>query len=288
MKPIFKGGVPRFFFLFLIVAALVLIVGDMNRLKIQQVRSWFSLVLTPVQWVVDLPTRVADDLSEVLVSRRFLVKENTQLRSDVLILDQKVQQMSALVAENQRLRELLNGRKRIENEVQLAELIGVNPDPFQHQVILGRGLEDGVYVGQPILDAGGILGQVVDASHYTCRVMLITDARHALPVEITRNGLRSILLGKGNLNELELEHVPDTADVRTGDLLVTSGLGGRFPYGYPVAVITEVTRDPGRPFTIVKARPTARLDKSRHLLLVKPDASARNRYLSLTENQNHE
>lgn len=270
MNLIFKGGVPKLLFFILLIVSFFFIVSDLNQSKTKDVRQGLSLLLTPIQWLVDLPTRIADDLSDVLVTRRSLVKENTQLRSDVLLLDQQVQQMTMLLEENKRLRELLKGRDRIENKVQLAELIGVNPDPFQHQVILGRGSEDSVFNGQPVLDAGGVFGQVVDVSHYTCRVMQITDSRHALPVEITRNGFRSIALGKGVLDELELEHVPDTADVRVGDLLVTSGLGGRFPQGYPVARITRVLRDPGRPFSMVKAEPTARLANSRHLLLVEP------------------
>jgi len=268
MNPIFRGGIPRLFFVILVILAIAFMVSDVNQSRTKEARGVLSLVLTPIQWLVDLPSRVADDLSGVLVSRRALVKENNQLRSEMILLEQQVQQMASLIAENVRLRELLNGRERIENEIQLAELIGVNPDPFQHQIILGKGSEDGVFIGQPVLDSRGVLGQVVDTSHYTCRVMLITDARHALPVEINRNGLRAIALGKGVLDEIELEHVPDTADVRVGDLLVSSGLGGRFPYGYPVATVTSVVRDPGRPFSIVKAQPAARLDKSRHLLLV--------------------
>jgi rod shape-determining protein MreC len=270
VKPIFKGGIPRLFFLILVILAIIFMVSDLNPSRTREARSVLSLVMTPIQWLVDMPTRIADDLSDVLVSRRSLVKDNIQLRSEVILLDEQVQQMSSLTTENLRLRELLSGRQRIKNDVQLAELIGVNPDPFQHQIILGKRQEDGVFLGQPVLDARGVLGQVVDVSHYTCRVMLITDARHALPVEINRNGFRAIALGKGTLGELELEHVPDTADVRVGDLLVTSGLGGRFPYGYPVAKVTSVLRDPGRPFSIVKATPAARLDKSRHLLLVEP------------------
>ena len=270
MSPIFKGGIPRLFFLFLVVLAFVFILGDLNQSKTRDVRNVLALVLTPVQWLVDLPTRVADDLSDVLVSKRALVKENAMLRSDVVVLDERVQQMDALISENKRLRALLNAKNRVENEVHLAELIGVNPDPFQHQIILGKGEEEGAFLGQPVLDAGGVLGQVIDVAPYTSRVMLITDARHALPVEVNRNGLRTIAIGKGKLGELELEHVPDTADIQEGDLLVTSGLGRRFPHGYPVARVASVVRDPGKPFSVVKATPTARLDKSRYLLMVEP------------------
>ena len=147
MKPIFKGGIPRLFFLILVVVSIVFMITDNSDSKAREAKSYLSLLLTPIQWLVDLPSRMADDVSDVLVSRRSLAKENEQLRSDVISLDQQVQQMEALTAENIRLRELLNGRERIPNEVKLAELIGVNPDPFQHQIILGKGSEDDVFIG---------------------------------------------------------------------------------------------------------------------------------------------
>lgn len=252
----------------LVILAALLMVADLNWPKMKEGRAWLSLLVTPLQWLVDIPSRAADGLSDVVVDRASLVRENAALHSEALALELKVQQMAALAAENIRLRELLEAGRRLEPDTRLVELIGVNPDPFQHEVILNQGSEDSVFVGQPVLDAGGVMGQVVSLAHYTSRAMLITDARSAIPVEINRNGFRSIALGKGVLDELELEHVPDTVDIREGDLLVTSGLGGRFPRGYPVARVREVIRDPGRPFTLVKAGPTARLDRSRHLLLV--------------------
>ena len=241
---------------------------DLKWAKMNQTRAYLSLAITPLQWLVDTPAQVADELSDVLITRTQLIEENRQLRQEALLLKRKVLQVSALTAENVRLRELLNGSQRLANDVTLTELIGINPDPFQHQVILNKGSEDNVYVGQAVLDAGGIMGQIIELSHYTSRAMLITDSRHAIPVEVNRNGFRSIALGNGSVDELELGHVPDTADVREGDLLVSSGLGGRFPRGYPVARITSVKRDPGQTFATVKARPTARLNKSRHILLV--------------------
>ncbi|WP_084404145.1 rod shape-determining protein MreC [Marinobacterium litorale] len=264
----FRGGAPRALFVVLLLMAILLIVADLNWSKMREGRSYLSLVVTPLQWLVDLPSRAADNLSGVLVSRATLLSENERLRTEALVLERKVQQNASLMAENIRLRELLSARERVQEPVKLAELIGVNPDPFQHEVIINRGSEEGVYAGQPVLDAGGVMGQVVSLSHYTARIMLITDARAAIPVEVNRNGFRAIALGKGVMDELELEHVADTADVRVGDRLVTSGLGGRFPRGYPVAKVTEVVRDPGQQFVQVKAVPTARLDKSRHLLLV--------------------
>lgn len=255
-------------FTFLILLCLALIAADLHWAKMRDGRAYLSLLITPLQWLVDMPGRAAGEISDLVVDRDHLLKENRQLRADALLLERKVQQVASLTAENVRLRELLNGRERIDQDVMLAELIGVNPDPFQHQVILNRGSEDGVFVGQPVLDAGGVMGQVIETTHYTCRIVMITDARHAIPVEVNRNGLRSIALGQGNHDELVLDHVADTADVREGDLLITSGLAGRFPRGYPVAKVVSVVRDPGQPFSVVKARPMARLDKSRQLLLV--------------------
>jgi rod shape-determining protein MreC len=268
MKPIFRGGLPRFGVIVLILAALALLVADLQGNSVRSLRSALSVVLTPIQWLVDIPSNIADDISTVLVERTALVKDNNQLRSSSIVLERKVQQMMVLRAENIRLRELLNASAQVDDNVQLAELIGVNPDPFQHQVILDKGSEDGVFVGQPVLDAGGIMGQVVEVSIYTNRTMLLTDGRHALPVEVVRNGMRAIALGKGSHDELDITHIPDNADIRVGDILVSSALGERFPYGYPVAKIVSAQRDSGRKFMIVKAKPLAKLNNSRYVLMV--------------------
>jgi len=268
LKPIFRGGLPRLSFILLIIIALGLLVSDHRGDSVRPVRSALSVLLTPIQWLVDIPTNIADDISMVLLERTALIKDNNQLRSSSIILERKVQQMTVLRAENIRLRELLNSSARVDDKVLLTELIGVNPDPFQHQVILNKGSEDGVFVGQPVLDAGGVMGQVVEVSLYTNRTMLVTDGRHALPVEVVRNGMRAIALGNGNHGELDVTHVPDNADIRKGDVLVSSALGGRFPYGYPLAKVVYVLRDPSRKFMIVKAKPLARLNNSRYVLMV--------------------
>ncbi|MGB0733760.1 MAG: rod shape-determining protein MreC, partial [Pontibacterium sp.] len=268
MNPIFKSGSPRFFFP-AVVLCVALVVADVSTNGVREARAYISLLLTPLQWVVDIPNRFADGVSDVVVSHSTLLKENERLKSEVLQLEQNQHKIEFLRFENQRLRRLLDARQRVADDVELVELIGVNPDPFQHQVVIDRGSEDGVVVGQPVLDAGGVFGQVVETAPYTSRVMQLTDARHALPVEINRNGYRSIALGKGEKDELELEHVSDTVDIRQGDLLVSSGLGKRFPRGYPVAIVTDVIRDPGREFSKVVAKPLSFYDTSRHLLLVK-------------------
>jgi rod shape-determining protein MreC len=152
----------------------------------------------------------------------------------------------------------------------IAELVGVSPDPARQIVILSKGSEDGVYLGQPVLDAEGLFGQVIDVSPNQSRVMLITDSTHAVPVQVNRNGVRAVADGTGLMDTLELSNLVVTTDIKVGDLLMSSGLGGGFPAGYPVATVVEVNPDPGQPFLVVKARPTARLDRSRQLLLVYP------------------
>jgi len=265
---IFRNGPSRLLFMLLILAALILIALDLNSQKFREGRNYVNLIITPLQWLVDMPARLADNVSDVVVSRSSLVAENNRLRTEALVLEQRVLQNAALTAENRRLRALLNARSRVESEVRLAELVGVNPNPFRHEILTNLGSEDGITTGQPALDAGGVMGQVISVAPLISRVMLITDSRAAVPVETVRTGFRSVLLGNGNPESLELDFVPATTDIRVGDLLVTSGLGGRFPEGYPIAEVSEVTRDPGRPFLVIRAVPTARLDKSRHLLLL--------------------
>ncbi|MBU2323899.1 MAG: rod shape-determining protein MreC, partial [Gammaproteobacteria bacterium] len=146
-----------------------------------------------------------------------------------------------------------------------------DPNPFTHRILIDKGERDGVFLGQPVLDASGLMGQVVEVMPYAARVLLLTDVTHSIPVQVNRNGLRAIATGTGNPERLELRHVADTADIKEGDLLVSSGLGQRFPAGYPVATVTEVIHDSGQPFAIVRAVPTANLNRSRYMLLVFTD-----------------
>ncbi|HEY6130962.1 MAG TPA: rod shape-determining protein MreC, partial [Halioglobus sp.] len=165
-------------------------------------------------------------------------------------------------------RALLNSSALLRDDVLVAELIGVSPDPERLQLILNKGESDGVFVGQPLIDASGLMGQVVEVSSDTSRALLITDVTHSVPVQVNRNGVRAIAEGTGALGSLEVRHVSSTTDIQPGDLLVTSGLGGRFPEGYPVAVVKEVERDTGDAFAHVLAVPSAALDRTRHVLLV--------------------
>ena len=236
-------------------------------------RSLLGVFITPVQWVSSLPGQLGGWAEGTAVSRSTLLEENKRLSHEALILKQKVQQMVALRAENNRFRELLNASEQLDDKVLVAELIGVDPDPYTHHIILNKGSEHGVFVGQPILDAQGLMGQVIDVLPYTSRVLLVADSNHAIPVQVNRNGVRAIAVGSGKLDELALIYVPDTADIKEGDQLVSSGLGSRYPKGYPLGEITTIEHDPGEPFAFVKAKPAAYLDRSRYVLMVFSKAS---------------
>ncbi|MBT3436923.1 MAG: rod shape-determining protein MreC [Oceanospirillaceae bacterium] len=250
------------------VICLSLIVADYQFQQMQQIRAWMSLAVTPVQWLVDVPQRSWTWLDERLQARDELIAENKQLRAQALLAERRVQKLASLTVENFRLRDLLNSGERLDEKVMVSELIGTNSDPFVHQIIINNGFDSNVFVGQPVLDATGVMGQVTSTSAFTSRVLLITDADHAIPVQVNRNGLRSVAYGRGHYDYLELEDLADTADIEVGDILVSSGLGLRFPKGYPVAEVIEVQHLAGQDFAKILAKPTAQLSRSRHLLLI--------------------
>lgn len=243
-------------------------VVDARFAMLQPLRSQLGLVLTPIYYVAELPVRSWDAVEQQLSSRANLIAENERLRAESLLTQRKLQKLAALTEQNVRLRELLNSSSLVDERVLVAELIGVDPNPFTQRILINKGEQDGVFLGQPVLDATGLMGQVVEVLPYTARVLLITDVSHSLPVQVNRNGLRAIATGMGSNEWLELRHVGDTADVRIDDILVSSGLGQRFPAGYPVGRVVSVERDPSQPFAEVRVAPTAQLNRSRYLLLV--------------------
>ncbi|MCK5480656.1 MAG: rod shape-determining protein MreC, partial [Gammaproteobacteria bacterium] len=234
------------------------------------VRSALSVIVYPLQLAIELPGSVSDWFSESLSSRRELQEENASLRTQQIMQKVQMQRLAALETENIRLRGLLDASFEVGEKRLIAELMSVNLDPFQHQIVINKGTRDDVFPGQPILDAEGVMGQIVHAGPYTSTAVLITDTSHAIPVQVNRNGLRSIAIGSGAINRLELPYIPNNSDILPGDLLVTSGLGGRFPPGYPVARVSAVQHDPGRSFAQVVAEPLAQLNRSREVLLVWP------------------
>ncbi|MBT1267960.1 rod shape-determining protein MreC [Pseudomonas sp. VS38] len=272
MKPLFsKGPSLGVRLLVLVVLSVALMVVDARFTLLKPVRSQMSLVLMQTYWITDLPQRLYQGVASQFGSRTELVAENEKLKTENLLLQGRMQKLAALTEQNVRLRELLNSSALVNEKVEVAELIGMDPNPFTHRIIINKGERDGVVLGQPVLDARGLMGQVVELMPYTSRVLLLTDTTHSIPVQVNRNGLRAIASGTGNPERLELRHVADTADIKEGDLLVSSGLGQRFPAGYPVATVKEVIHDSGQPFAIVRAVPTAALNRSRYLLLVFSD-----------------
>lgn len=252
----------------LIIAMMALILIGLYTPWLKQVRQQLNFLAVPFYQVTDIPRRIAEWGSGAMASEKDLRAENERLKIEVLIYQRKQQQMAALAAENVRLRQLLNGKDMLQDRVLIAELIGVSPNPLSHVVMINRGSNEGVYEGQPVLDAFGLMGQIIDVDETTSRVLLISDSTHAIPVQVNRNGVRAIAEGTGDLNRLSLRHVSINADIREGDILVSSGLGERFPVGYPVAEVEQVVRNSGQAFARVIARPMARLDRSRHVLLV--------------------
>lgn len=241
---------------------------------LKPVRSQLGMLLTPLYYVADLPVRAWDTLYLQLTSRADLIAENERLRAEALLAKRKLQKLAALTEQNVRLRELLNSSELLDEKVLVAELIGIDPNAFSQRILIDKGERDGVFLGQPVLDATGLMGQVVEVMPFTSRVLLITDVSHSLPVQVNRNGLRAIASGTGNSEWLELRHVSDTADIRVDDIIVSSGLGQRFPAGYPVGRVTYVNRDSSQPFAEVRVEPTAQLNRSRYLLLVFSPESA--------------
>jgi rod shape-determining protein MreC len=245
-------------------------VVDHRQHHMEAIRSAISVVIYPIQYLVNLPVAVGHWMGESVSSREQLMEENERLRMQQLLFKAQLQKLAALRIENVRLRELLQSSKKVGENVLIAELLAIDLDPFSRQIVVNKGSNDNVYMGQPVLDAEGIMGQVVHVGPFSATVMLITDPNHAIPVHVNRNGLRAIALGTGAPDVLEIPYLPNSADIQKGDLLTSSGLGGRFPADYPVARITQVEINPTQPYATVTAEPIALLERSREVLLVWP------------------
>ena len=235
---------------------------------LKPLRSQLGLFVSPLYYAAELPVRGWDSVTELTSSRAQLIADNERLRAEALLTQRKLQKLATLTEQNVRLRELLNSSSLVDERVLVAELIGVDPNPFTQRILIDKGERDGVFLGQPVLDATGLMGQVVEVLPYSARVLMITDASHSLPVQVNRNGLRAIASGTGRNEWLELRYVGDTADIREGDIVVSSGLGQRFPAGYPVGRVQSVVRHPSQSFAEVRVAPSAQLNRSRYLLLV--------------------
>lgn len=243
-------------------------VVDHRQHHLESIRSVLSLLIYPLQYLVNVPTTAADWAGEHLSARDVLLEENAKLRVQQKLLMARLQKLSALKVENIRLRELLQSSKKINEKVLIGELLAVDLEPFTRKIVINKGSVDNIYMGQPLLDAEGVMGQIIHVGPFSSTAMLITDPNHAIPINVNRNGLRAIALGTGTTDVLDIPYLPNSADIEQGDLLTSSGLGGRFPPDYPVARVTSVIKDPSQSYAVVKAEPTAHLETSREVLLV--------------------
>ncbi|MDA0706037.1 MAG: rod shape-determining protein MreC [Proteobacteria bacterium] len=251
-----------------VALSIVLMFIDHRQHHLDTLRKAIGAAVYPAQIMVDAPFRLWNWLTESVADRNALQLQVGRLEAERLLTRAELLQLTALRAENDRLRKLLDARPRSRDEIRVAEIMSVDANPYQHNIVIGIGSHDGVYEGQAIVDANGVIGQVLEVGLTTSQAILISDPSHALPVEVSRNGLRTIANGTGAFDRLDLPFLPNNADVRAGDVLVTSGLGGAFPAGYPVAVIDTVNRIPQAPFADVTAMPSSALDQVREVLLI--------------------
>lgn len=252
----------------LIFISILLMYFDHRDNHLDSVRKGIGAAVYPLRVIVDAPTRLWDWLGEATTSRNDMELELGRLKAERLLTNARLQKLNALEAENSRLRAMLDARSKVRDRTRVAEIMSVDANPYDHSLVIDIGTQDGVMNGQALVDADGVVGQVIEAGLMTSQAMLISDTDHALPVEVNRNGLRTIVVGTGKIDQLKLPFVVNNADIQVGDLLVTSGLGGAFPSGYPVAIVDSVTRIPHEPYADVTARPSASLGQVREVLLI--------------------
>lgn len=253
-----------------LVASIVLIVVDSKLDGFASIKVYLNSLVSPIQYLASLPGQLLNASATQLKSHQQLLEENEALKLQATLMSEQLQRFDILKSENERLRMLLGSPVREEAQKMIAELMAVDNNPFSHQIVVDKGAIHGVYEGQPVLDERGIVGQIMEVSTTNSRVLLMTDVSHAIPLRIARNNVRVVASGSGELEKLYIEHVPHSADIRVGDVLVSSGLGKVFPESYPTAVIQSVVRDESRPFAQVNAKPLAQLDRLKYLLLLWP------------------
>jgi rod shape-determining protein MreC len=248
--------------------ALALIIIDKRYSNLVRIRQWLSVIVYPMQVAVASPFEGWDWFRDSVTTRGALRADKTKLEAELRMAQFRLQRYEALEAESQRLRALRDATATVTDRFVIGDIMNLDLDAFRERVTVDKGAGDGVFVGQAVVDSGGVFGQVARVGQLTSEVILISDAAHAIPVQINRNGLRTIAVGTGEVGRLKLPYLPTSADVVAGDLLVTSGLGGGFPPGYPVGTVAEVRRDPAQSLADVNVKPAAALDRSRELMFV--------------------
>ncbi|WP_166836223.1 rod shape-determining protein MreC [Rheinheimera pleomorphica] len=239
-----------------------------------QLRSYLTSAVSPLFYVASLPQALFSGASEQFMSQQAVLDENARLKETLLQQSGQLQLLRFLQQENEKLRALLGSSAVVSGERLVAEVLAVYSHPFSHQVVLNKGSKDGVTEFQPVIDDQGVVGQIVSVGPTSSRALLISDNTHALAVRAERTGVRALVEGLGQWDLLRVMHLPHSTDIREGDRLLSSGLDGRFPEGYPVAKVVRISQDASQPFMVVYAEPYAQLDRVRHVLLLsKPDAA---------------
>ena len=265
-----RGSAPAGRLILVVIFCTAVMVMDHRFSHLEKVRSVLAGALYPVQVLVNAPGATVRWFGDNFSAREELLEENQRLRSESLLQNARLQRLATLEAENQRLRALLDSTAKVNEQVLVAEILSVDMDPFRHRILLNRGSNDGAFAGQAIIDADGIVGQVTRDQPFASEAILITDANHALPVELLRNQLRTIAVGTGDIDRLSLPYLPRNADVREGDLIITSGLGGTFPPGYPVGRVKRIGGATDAAFLEISAAPASALNRVREVLLLRP------------------
>ena len=253
-----------------VIASIILFILDSRVDYFYPVRSVLFTIVYPIQSLSSMPNDAGSWVNEYFQDRRQLQYKNIALETTNLLNRVRIEKMQSLERENTSLRELLGSSPRLHERILVAELVMIDLDPFLRQVVINKGQRSGVFAGQPVLDATGVMGQVTEVSSFSSRVVLLTDPGHGIPVQLNRNGLRAVATGNGFAGILQLKHLPHNSDVREGDLLVPSGLGGRFPSGYPVGTVVSIDLPQGKAFSDITVRTAAKMNSSREVLLVLP------------------
>jgi rod shape-determining protein MreC len=264
----FRGPSPLTRFVLLALLSAALMFFDHRGQHLQRLRAALMVVVYPIQVAAGLPVELYHELVEAFTADQELKQHILRLETEREQLLARQQQFDALARENERLRAMLGAASRITARVMVAQLMEVSLEPFSRRLLVRRGSRDGVYVGQPAIDAYGIVGQVTEVAPFVSTVTLITDPSHAIPVLDNRSGLRTVVFGSGDQDVLTVPYLTGVADIREGDLLVSSGMGGVFPAGYPVATVTKIENDPSESFLSIQARPAAHLNHGQQVLLI--------------------
>lgn len=269
MKLLFSKGTPLALRLFIALAlAIALIVSDVNYQAFTAVRYYLDTIISPLYYISDFPRSALNSLDEMSRAHQELLDENDYLKKELLSKQSELLQLASLKKENSELRVLLGSPLQHDEYKKAAQVLLADTDPYAYQVVLNKGKDDGVFVGQPVVDEKGIIGQIYKTAYNTSRAILVCDYQHAVPVQVLRNDVSVVAVGNGCGNDLLLDFLPNNPDIQVGDVLVTSGLDGRFPEGYPVAIVSAVELDMHDSTPVISATPTADLKRLRYVLLL--------------------